>query len=114
MGYDKSEVFDLQAHEAHEQPHPMDEVMDLIKRQMDADRWYAQGLWYAYGRLYCEVAVLTDAEGEADDEATAIGFAFAYQRMMLDFQARRRTTTVRVEAAWANYVTSVGGTVDDA
>lgn len=109
MGYDKDQVFDV---EEHTEATSVDPVIDTMIRLMDADRWFAKAQWYAMGRMYCEPAVLKTASGEPDEAGTAAGFGYAYQRMMIQFRDRERTEAVPLHHAWANYVASVGGTVD--
>lgn len=108
--YDKTQAYD-QTKDA-EPTSALEDMTTYLSGVLDSDRWYTKALWYAYGRLYCEPAVLTNAAGEVDDEATAVGFALAYQRMMLAWHTRQRTLTVDVADAWTNYTATAGGSIE--
>lgn len=120
MGYDKTQVYDVETEVAPEPVTPLDEVVGTVKRLMESDRAYTAALWYAYGRLYCEVSPLADPpddvpESQApSDEDAAIGFALQFQQMMLAFHDGTRRTVVKMEAAWDNYTASAGGTIEGA
>lgn len=112
MGTSKAdEVFDIEAHA--EPARPEDEILAVIKRQMDSDRWFAEALWYARGRMWYEPAPLMDEDGGNDEQGSAMGFALQYQSMMHAFRERQRSEVVPMDRAWANYVKNVGGTIED-
>lgn len=111
MGYDKTQVYDVQA----EPTRPLDEIVEAITRLMDADQWYAKAQWYAMGRMHYEAAPLElpGEDGRDDEEGSAAGFALQYQQMMADFVARKRPDVIGVAKAWEHYAASLGGTIEE-
>lgn len=110
MGYDKTQVFDVEAERTGERP--IDVIARQITKAMQADAWFTKAHGYALGRMHYEAAPLEDADGRDDEAGSAAGFGLLYQRMMVDFTERRRTSVLDIDVAWANYAGSLGGTIE--
>ena len=90
------------------------QIMGLIRRYANEQRWSGQGAYYAWGRMDGgDPAVVTFVEGSVPNAAdTAHAFADLYVAMMRDFTERRRVSAIGLPSAWENFRVSGGTTLE--
>lgn len=90
------------------------QVMALIQRYVNEQRWQASAEHYAWGRIDSgEDPVVGYADGEVP---TAVGtgraFADQYVTMMSEFYERKRVSAIGIASAWENFRVSGGRTIE--
>ena len=86
------------------------EILGLVRRYANEQRWTGQGAYYAWGRMdggEDPVVGLHDTDPNSAD--TAKVFSDLYVTMMTAFWERRRVSAIGLPSAWENFRLS-GGT----
>jgi hypothetical protein len=89
------------------------EVLALIQRYVNEQKWAASGAHYAWGRMDAGEEPVTGHEDSLPTTAdTARKFSDLYTAMMAEFYARTRVSAIGLPSAWENFRASGGRTVD--
>jgi hypothetical protein len=90
------------------------QVMAMIRRYANEQRWSGQGVYYAWGRMDGgDSPVVTFVPGAVANAAdTAYAFGDLYVAMMRDFTERRRVAAIGLPSAWENFRVSGGTTLE--